>query len=347
MNLSEFPRRLMAFLPTPLVELPRLSAAMAPSGRGPRLFVKRDDQTGLATGGNKARKLEYLIGDAIERGCDTLITGGAAQSNHCRQTAAAAASCGLVCHLVLGGEEPDLPDGNLLLDMILGATIHWCGPRRKGEDMPRISEELRAAGRKPYIIPYGGSNARGALGFAEAARELGAQLTEAGIAPSRIVFASSSGGTQSGLMVGSRLFSLAGSGDSPPELCAICIDKAADEGIDFADRVLALANEAADLVGLCASSGAKPCFQADDVILRREFTGGGYGVVGELERRAIRLAAETEGLLLDPVYTGRAMGALIAMVESGEIGPSETIVFWHTGGTPALFAYAKELVTRG
>ena len=116
MELSEFPRRRIAFLPTPLVELPRLAAAMAPSGRGPRLFVKRDDQTGLATGGNKARKLEYLIGDAIERGCDTLVTGGAAQSNHCRQTAAAAASCGLACHLVLGGEEPRLPEGNLLLD---------------------------------------------------------------------------------------------------------------------------------------------------------------------------------------------------------------------------------------
>ena len=245
MELSDFPRRRIAFLPTPLVEAPRLAAAMRTDGHGPRIFVKRDDQTGLATGGNKARKLEFLIGDAIDRGCDTLITGGAAQSNHCRQTAAAAAACGLDCRLVLGGEEPPRPDGNLLLDMILGAGIHWAGEHRKGEDMPQIAEKLRKAGHRPYIIPYGGSNPRGALGFAEAVRELGAQLAATGITPSRIVFASSSGGTQAGLMVGSRLFSLEGSEGQPPELCAICIDKAAEDGIDFADRVLALANETA------------------------------------------------------------------------------------------------------
>lgn len=343
MELSDFPRRRIAFLPTPLVEAPRLAAAMRTDGHGPRIFVKRDDQTGLATGGNKARKLEFLIGDAIDRGCDTLITGGAAQSNHCRQTAAAAAACGLDCRLVLGGEEPPRPDGNLLLDMILGAGIHWAGEHRKGEDMPQIAEKLRKAGHRPYIIPYGGSNPRGALGFAEAVRELGAQLATTGITPSRIVFASSSGGTQAGLMVGSRLFSLEGSEGQPPELCAICIDKAAEDGIDFADRVLALANETAALVGLGPRGGSGPCFEDRDILLRREFTGGGYGVVGDLERRAIRLAARTEGILLDPVYTGRALGALMYMVESGEIGESETIVFWHTGGAPALFAYSDEL----
>jgi len=345
MDLSKFPRRKLAFLPTPLVELPRLAAAMAGARGSPRLFMKRDDQTGLATGGNKARKLEFLVGDAIARGGDALITGGAAQSNHCRQTAAAAAACGIDCHLVLGGEAPLRPEGNLLLDILLGASIHWSGPRRKGEDMPRVAEELRSAGRSPYVIPYGGSCAIGALGFADAARELGDQLAAAGIAPSRIVFASSSGGTQSGLMVGSRLFGLQGSGGRPPEICGICIDKApidfARKGEDFADRVLALANETAELAGL------RPRFDAGDVVLRREFTGGGYGVVGELERRAIALAAGTEGILLDPVYTGRAMGALLSLVESGEIGKGETIVFWHTGGTPALFAHAEELLPRG
>jgi len=331
----------MAFLPTPLVELPRLAAAMASARGGPRIFMKRDDQTGLATGGNKARKLEFLIGDALASGRDALVTGGATQSNHCRQTAAAAAACGIDCHLVLGGGPPDRPEGNLLLDILLGAKIHWSGPRRRGEDIALVAEELRSAGREPYVIPYGGSNATGALGFVDAVRELGAQLAEAGIAPSRIVFASSSGGTQAGLMAGSRLFGLGGAGGRAPEICGICIDKAAGEGQDFADRVLALANATAELVGLGSA------FEAGDVALRREFTGGGYGVVGELERRAIALAAETEGILLDPVYMGRAMGALSSMVETGEIDRGETIVFWHTGGAPALFAYAGEVLRRG
>jgi len=337
MGLSDFPSRKLAFLPTPLVELPRFSAALAEGQGGPRIYMKRDDQTGLASGGNKARKLEYLVGDAIARGCDTLITGGAAQSNHCRQTAAAAAACGLGCHLALGGGLPGRAEGNLLLDMILGAEIHWSGECRKGEDMPRIAESLRGAGKKPYIIPYGGSNAIGALGFASAAGELAGQLAESRIEASRIVFASSSGGTQAGLMVGARLFGL------EQELTAVCIDKAVDEGLDFEERVLSLANGTAALVGLEASAGGR--FGPADLVLRREFTGGGYGVVGELERRAIGLLARTEGILVDPVYTGRALGALIALVESGEIRKEESIVFWHTGGMPALFAYEREILT--
>ena len=333
MELSRFPRRSLAFLPTPLVELPRLSAALG----GPRIFMKRDDLTGLATGGNKARKLEFLVGEALAQGCDSLVTGGAAQSNHCRQTAAAAAACGLACHLVLGGEPPARPDGNLLLDKLLGAAIHWSGPRRKGEDIPSIAQELRASGGRPYLIPYGGSNALGALGFAAAIGELGIQLREMDLAPSKMVFASSSGGTHAGLMVGTAHFR------NPPELVGICIDKAADEGIDFADRVLALANETAELVGLSPNQNRARRFEAADIVLRREFTGAGYGVVGESERRALRLTAETEGILLDPVYTGRAMGALISMIEAGEMGKDETVIFWHTGGTPALFAYADEI----
>jgi L-cysteate sulfo-lyase len=337
MDLSDFPRRALAFLPTPLVELPLFAASIARGSGGPRVFMKRDDQTGLASGGNKARKLEFLVGDALARGCDTLITGGAAQSNHCRQTAAAAAACGLGCHLALGGVPPERAEGNLLLDLLLGAEIHWSGERRKGEDMPVLAEALRAEGKKPYIIPYGGSNAVGALGFASAAGELASQLDEAGIAASRVVFASSSGGTQAGLMVGARLYGLR------QELTAVCIDKAADGSVNFADRVLGLANETADLAGLEGSAGGP--FQASDVVLRREFTGGGYGVVGDLERRAISLLARTEGILVDPVYTGRALGALIAMVESGEIAKDETLVFWHTGGMPALFAYERDILT--
>ncbi len=326
--LQPFPRESLALLPTPLVGLPRLAAALG----GPRILMKRDDQTGLATGGNKARKLEFLVGDAPARGCDALITGGAQQSNHCRQTAAAAAACGLECHLVLGGDEPGRAEGNLLLDRLLGARVHWAGSHRKGEGIPALAEELRAAGRRPYEIPYGGSSPLGALGFAVAAGELAAQLEETGLRPSAIVFASSSGGTQAGLMVGARLFGLA------PQVTGICIDKAADEGLDFSDRVLAIANGAAALVGL-----GERAFGPEDVVLRREFTGGGYGVVGELERRAIGLLARTEGVLADPVYSGRALGALVSMIEAGEFEKDGTVLFWHTGGTPAIFAYSDSL----
>jgi L-cysteate sulfo-lyase len=334
--LADFPRRSLAFLPTPLVELPRLSAALG----GSRIFMKRDDQTGLAAGGNKARKLEFLVGAAIAGGCDTLITGGALQSNHCRQTAAAAAACGLGCHLVLGGEAPERADGNLLLDELLGAAIHWSGERRKGEDIPAVAESLRAAGHRPYLIPYGGSSALGALGFALAAGELAGQVASMGLKPTRLVFASSSGGTHAGLMLGSRLFDLGGGAVGGCKLEGISIDKAEGEraGESFADRILALANEAAALLGLNSP------FASSDVVLRKEFVGAGYGVVGNLERRAIRLAAQTEGILVDPVYTGRALGGLISMIEAGEFGRDETVVFWHTGGLPSIFAYSRELL---
>jgi D-cysteine desulfhydrase family pyridoxal phosphate-dependent enzyme len=328
MDLDAFPRVLLGSFPTPIVELKRLSDKLG----GPRILVKRDDMTGLAMGGNKVRKLEYLIGEAVSKGCDCIVTGGAAQSNHCRQSAAAAAAQGMACHLALGGSEPPLPEGNLLLDRLLGATIHWCGERRKGEDIPAIAAALRDEGRKPYIVPYGGSNAVGALGFVAAARELAGQVAASGASPSRILFASSSGGTQAGLAVGARMFGLEGA------LTAIAIDKSSDDAVDFTERVRVLANETAQLLG----QGFK--FRPGDIKLRREYSGDGYGVVGEPERRAIRLAAGYEGLLLDPVYTGRAFGALVSMAATGEIRPGETVLFWHTGGTPALFPYARDLV---
>ncbi|HUX37686.1 MAG TPA: D-cysteine desulfhydrase family protein [Rectinemataceae bacterium] len=323
--LASLPRKSLAFLPTPLVELPRLSKLLG----GPRILVKRDDQTGLAFGGNKTRKLEFLVGAALAEGCDSLITGGAAQSNHCRQTAAAAAAAGLECHLALGGEAPAIPGGNLLLDGLLGAKIHWGGARRKGEDIPRIAESLRAAGRRPYIIPYGGSNARGALGYVEAARELAFQLREQGQSPSAVVFASSSGGTQAGLEVGFRLFGIGA------RLVAVAIDKFEGEGPSLRDRVRTTAAETAALLGRD---------MALEPELREDFLGGGYGVVGVAEREAIGLVARTEGLLLDPVYSGRAFAGLLAMIRSGEFGEKESVLFWHTGGGPALFPYAEALL---
>jgi D-cysteine desulfhydrase family pyridoxal phosphate-dependent enzyme len=328
MPYEPLPRHSLGFFPTPLVKLLRLTERLG----GPCLFMKRDDQTGLGLGGNKVRKLEFLVGEALAQGCDTLITGGAAQSNHCRQTAAAAAACGLACHLVLGGEAPSVPEGNLLLDRLFGAVIHWTGEFRKGEKIPEIAASLRSAGRKPYVVPYGGSNTTGAAGFVEAVRELTEQLTQLGESISHIVFASSSGGTQAGLTVGKSLFGL----DS--ELIGIGIDKGASGAVPFAEHVLRLANATAERLGVSSR------FSASDLIIRGEYLGDGYGVVGELERRAIRMVAQTEGVLLDPVYTGRAMGGLIDMIERGELSREHSVLFWHTGGTPALFPYVRDLI---
>ena len=319
------PKISLGFFPTPIVELSRLGKALG----GAQLFMKRDDQTGLALGGNKTRKLEYLFGAALKTGCDCIITAGAAQSNHCRQAAAAAAKLNLECHLVLGGESPERLNGNLLLDNLFGSRIHWAGPHRKGEDIPRICEELRAAGKNPYLVPYGGSNEIGAMGFVEATRELVGQSTNRPF--THVVFASSSGGTQAGLMVGKKLFA------QDFRLIGINIDKGESGEVPFDQQILALANQSAPLVGVDNE------FSEDDLILNDDYVGDGYGVVGELEREAIKLTAQTEGILLDPVYTGRAMGGLIDLFRSGKIGRNDRVLFWHTGGTPALFAEPESL----
>ena len=321
------PGQSLGFFPTPLVALNKLSNRL----NGPRLLMKRDDQTGLASGGNKTRKLEFLVGEALALGCDTLVTGGSAQSNHCRQTAAAAACCGLQCHLALGGSPPGTSEGNLLLDTLLGAHVHWTGELRKGEKIPEIATSLTKNGAKPYIIPYGGSNHIGALGFVEAVAELAEQLDLLNTKLDSIVFASSSGGTQAGLVVGRHLY------EQDFSLVGIGIDK--DEAGDgpFAEHVLHLAQQTANHLQLGVDIAAR------EIIVRDEFVGKGYGVVGELEQRAIRLVARTEGILLDPVYTGRAMGGLITMIENNEFSKDETVLFWHTGGLPAIFSYAEEL----
>ena len=318
----------LGFLPTPVVPLPALAKHLG----GPAILMKRDDQTGLALGGNKTRKLEFLLGDALAQGADVVVTGGAAQSNHCRQTAAAAAACGLGCHLALGGEEPPTLNGNLLLDRLLGATIHWCGDRRKGEDIPAICDVLRSNGRHPCVIPYGGSNAIGATGFVLAMRELALQLGPEAATVSHIVFASSSGGTHAGLMVGKALCIIGA------QVIGINIDKDESGEMTLGDHILHLAGTTAALLGL------NHTYSASDLILRDDYVGAGYGVIGEREREAISLTARLEGILLDPVYTGRAMGGLIDLIRNGEIGPRDTVLFWHTGGSPALFAHAGDLV---
>jgi len=328
MKYKKLPRHPLGFFPTPIVEAKRLSAHL----NGPRIFIKRDDHTGLAFGGNKTRKLEYLIGDALLHGCDTVITGGAAQSNHCRQTAAAAVASGLKCHLVLGGKAPKTPSGNLLLDYLFGAEIHWTGILRKGEKIPEISQDLMTQGKKPYIVPYGGSNIIGAAAFVEATREVCIQLENLEESVSHIVFPSSSGGTQAGLIVGKRIC------DQDFNLIGIDIDKDHSGDSSYQEHIFKLAKATAEALEVEID------IQLSDINIRSEYVGGGYGVVGEAERYAIKIVAETEGILLDPVYTGRAMAGLIDIIKSGEVSRNDTVLFWHTGGTPALFAYAQDLI---
>ena len=327
-NVTQLPRRSLGFFPTPVIELRNLTKYLG----GPRILMKRDDQTGLALGGNKVRKLEFLMGDALAQGADVVVTGGAAQSNHCRQTAAAAAVCGMACHLALGGSPPASMNGNLLLDSLLGATIHWSGECRKGENIPEICEDLRRQGKKPYIIPYGGSNAIGAVGFVEAVREISVQLGTDIADISHVVFASSSGGTHAGLLVGRALHGL------EFQVTGINIDKGETGERSLGEHILELADSTAGLLGV------SPSFSAGDLVLLDDYVGAGYGVIGDLEREAITLTARHEGILLDPVYTGRAMGGLLDLIGKKEVDRAATVLFWHTGGSPALFACADQLI---
>lgn len=326
-SLPTLARAPLGFFPTPLIELTRLSKAL----NGPKIFMKRDDNTGLALGGNKTRKLEFIMGDALAKGADTVITAGAAQSNHCRQTAAAAASLGLECHLVLGGETPEHISGNLLLDKIFGCHIHWAGENRKGEDIPKIANQLTQEGKKPYVIPYGGSNELGALAFLAAFEELEAQRQHSNASFTHIIFASSSGATHAGLMLGNKIY------NTNYQIVGINIDKGEGDAVPFNQHIVALANRAAK------SLDADCQFVESDLILNSDYVGAGYGVVGALESEAIAMTAQTEGILLDPVYTGRAMGGLLDMIRSGTIKQTDSVLFWHTGGAPALFAYADDL----
>lgn len=317
------PRVTLAHLPTPLESLPRLSAELD----GPDISIKRDDATGLATGGNKARKLEFLIADAVARGADTLVTEGSAQSNHCRQTAAAAARMGLDCVLLLRGQEPERPaEANLLLDRLLGARLRFEAP-----DLEATGRELRADGRRPYLIPTGGSNGIGVLGYVSAMEEALRQLQERGRHVDTMIVATGSAGTQAGLALGARVRGWSG------RIIGISVSRRSDAARSAAAD---LANEAAHRLGAPAG------FEAGDFEVHDEFLGGGYGVMGGLESTAIRTVARTEGILLDPVYTGRAFGGLMRLIERGVVRPGESVLFWHTGGTPALFAseYARALV---
>lgn len=295
--------------PTPLDTAPNLSREL-----GIRLLVKRDDQTGLALGGNKARKLELLVADALARGCDTLIATGGAQSNFARMTAAAAARYGLACHLVLSGEPPAHASGNLTLDRLFGATIEHAGTEDWRILERRVEALAAALGPRAYPMPVGGSTPLGALGYVDAASELLAQM---GTAPDWVVLADSSGGTHAGLWVG-----------LPATVRVLGIDVARPH-VPLVRRVAELAAEVAQLASLPAPEGPP---------LIEDHAGPGYAQVSEEGRAAVKLAARLEGLILDPVYSGKAMAGLIDAARAKRIGG--TVVFLHTGGAPALFAEA-------
>jgi len=327
MHLEKLPRFPLAYLPTPVESLPALARELG----GPVLLIKRDDQTGLAFGGNKTRKLEFLVGQALAEGADTLVTVGAVQSNHCRQTAAAAARAGLKCELILNGNRPEVPNGNLLLNNLLGATTHWIEREQRASKLRELPEQLRMRGRKPYVIPVGGSNAVGATGYVVAMLELEEQLRARHQRVDHIVFGTSSGGTQAGIVLGARVAGFAGL------LHGLSIDKNDPEHEEYEIEVAQIANDCAGYIG------SNLRITQDDVKVVYGYKGEGYGIVGNLERQAIRLMARAEGIILDPVYAGRAFGALVDLIRKGVFKPDETVLFWHTGGTPALFAYAREL----
>ncbi|MFZ3071384.1 MAG: D-cysteine desulfhydrase family protein [Anaerolineaceae bacterium] len=312
----------LAHLPTPIELLPNLKRLL----QGPDLYIKRDDLTGLGMGGNKTRKLEYLAADAIVKGCHTLISTGAVQSNHCRQVAAAAARLGLGCILVLAGDEPEKKQGNLLLDHLSGAKCVFVPKNERDGALENAREQAEREGLKPYLIPYGGSNAIGAQGYALAMHELQSQQLH----PDWIVFASSSGGTQAGLILGAYQTGYQG------YILGISVDKLARE---LQESVAALVNSTAELCG--DDLTAAP----EDILVNADYCSAGYGVMQPAEEEAIKLFARYEGILLDPVYTGRAAAGMIDLIRKGHFGADEKILFWHTGGTPALFAepYASEM----
>ena len=311
------PRLGLAVTPTPLQETPRLAAALGLD----RLLVKRDDNTGLALGGNKARKLEYLVAEATRAGADILLTVGAPQSNHCRCTAAAARAVGMDAHFVFNGPPVEEVQGNLLLDRLLGATWSFSPDRPAAERMAELAEELRTGGRRPYVIPGGGSNGLGALGYVRCALELDEQLAGRGERPRYLVCAGGSCGTLSGLTLG---LALAG---SDVQVAGVSISNAVPDRVARTREIMVESCEHLDV----ALPDAAP-------VIWGGYVGSGYGMPTELSTRALETAARTEGLILDPVYTAKALGGLIGEIESGRVERDDLVVFVHTGGTPALFA---------
>lgn len=317
-DLSAFPRQVFVSAPTPVEELPRLRATL---GGGPRILVKRDDAIPFGFGGNKIRKLEFMMGQALAERADTVITCGGVQSNHARATASAAARLGMRAVLVLNGEVPAVPRANALLDTLLGAEIVYVPTREaRASAMERVADRLRSEGAHPYVVPLGASTPRGALGFVAAMTELAAQIP----APDVIVHATSSGGTQAGLMVGCEAVGF------DTRVVGISADEPAGT---LAAQVRSIIAGIADLLGRDSAALA----DARHIHVDDRFVGAGYGAPTAESIEATELAARTEALFLDPTYTAKAMAGLVRAIRDGRFRDDETVLFWHTGGLPAIF----------
>lgn len=331
MNLARFPRRRYTEGWTPIEKMARLSANLG----GPTLYVKRDDLLGLAAGGNKTRKLEFLVADAIEKGADTLLTCGAVQSNHCRLTLAAAVKEGLKCFLVLEERVPgsyrDDASGNNLLYRLLGVDGVKVVPGGSDmvKEMESVAGELRSKGGKPYVIPGGGSNPIGATGYVACAQEILAQSFELGIRIDRVVVASGSSGTHAGLVTG-----LVGTNSGIP-VVGINVSRPKEPQEEL---VYSLVEKTA------AHLGIRERVPRDAVLCFGDYVGPGYSRPTPEMGDAVRTLARTEGILLDPVYTGKAMAGLLDLVRKGFFRKEENVLFVHTGGSPALYAYRKDVL---
>lgn len=330
MQLDAFPRVSLAHLPTPLEFMPRLTEHLG----GPDIYVKRDDCTGLASGGNKTRKLEFSMGAALQEGADTVITVGAVQSNHVRQTVAAACKLGLNCEVLLEHRVTDPSDlyrdsGNVFLDRLYGANLReYPSGADFDAEMETIADEVRSAGGKPYIIPGGASNTVGALGYVQCGVELLEQAEAISLSFDHLVTATGSAGTHAGLAVGLR-----GSGSTMPiQGFGVRAPQEVQE-----ERVYKLAVDTAEMVG------AAGCVERNDIVADCNYIGPGYGEPTESMNEAILMLARYEGLLFDPVYSGKALAGMIDYVRTGRYSKGETIVFLHTGGSAGLFAYADTL----
>lgn len=330
MPLSKFPHVSLAHLPTPLEHLPRLSAHLG----GPAIFVKRDDCTGLATGGNKTRKLEFSMGEARKRRADTIITVGAIQSNHVRQTAAAACKLGMRCEVLLEhriGQPSQVytNSGNIFLDRLFGANLReYAGGTDFDIAMVEVADEVRATGGTPYIVPGGASNAVGALGYVGCGLELLQQFEQQELSVDHVVTATGSAGTQAGLVVGFR------SAGSNVPILGIGVNAPQDVQ---EERVYKLALETAGKIG------APDCVARGDIVADCNYIGTGYGVTTDAMNEAVLMLARLEGLLFDPVYSGKALAGMIDYVRQVRFAKGQTIVFLHTGGSAALFAYSDAL----
>ena len=329
MNLARFPRVRLAHLPTPLERLDNLTREL----NGPEIWIKRDDCTGLSSGGNKTRKLEFLMAEARDQGADIVLTQGATQSNHARQTAAAAAKLGMDCHILLedrtGKKEHEYTDsGNVFLDFLHGATVerHPSNPDMNGV-MEKVAAKMRSAGRKPYTIPGGGSNPTGALGYVNAAIELVTQANDIGLRIDHLVHATGSAGTQAGLAVG-----LVGISSGVP-LLGIGV-RAPREKQE--DNVFKLAVATAEKLN-CAH-----LIKREHIVANTDYVGKGYGFPTAGTIAAIETLARTDGILLDPVYSAKGMAGLIDLIKKGFFKKGENIVFLHTGGSVGLFGYTNE-----